>query len=153
MAVDDEMQVTDAVHLDRRNRLTSALGQRQPLPSLPDTARGGPEVPVEVAPGIYRAHHGIQPDRLQPQRPLPGAPQRRDHLVEGQDEVDVIGLTAQPAGQPGQDLAAPGTQERVLDIGPRESGLRHGIARPASRRRPWYPALLARGGATPRTPR
>ena len=39
----------------------------------------------------------------------------------GQDEVDVVGLAAQPLGQLGQDLPAPDAQEVVLDVGLRQA--------------------------------
>src|SRR6266568_511481 len=47
VAVDHEMPVADAVDLDRRDRFTAALGQRQPLPAEPRPVGGGPEAPVE----------------------------------------------------------------------------------------------------------
>jgi hypothetical protein len=67
MAIPDEVQITDAVHVDGRDRLAPALGQRQPLPPLPHPARRGPEAAVEVAPRIHGADHGVQPDGLQAQ--------------------------------------------------------------------------------------
>ena len=48
-----------------------------------------------------------------PEGPLAPAAQRGDDLVERQDQVDVVGLPAQPVGEPGQHLVAPGTQEVV----------------------------------------
>jgi hypothetical protein len=57
--VDHEMPVADAVDLDRRDRFTAALGQRQPLPAEPHPVGGGPEAPVEVAAPLGRADDGV----------------------------------------------------------------------------------------------
>jgi hypothetical protein len=70
VTVADEMPVAHPVHLDRRDRRTAPLSQRQPLPAGPDPASGGPEAAVEVAPRAGGAHDGVEPDRLQPQLPL-----------------------------------------------------------------------------------
>jgi hypothetical protein len=67
VTVADEMPMTHAVDLDRRDRLTAPLGQRQPLPAGPEPARGGPEAAVEVAPRAGGADDRVQPDCLQPQ--------------------------------------------------------------------------------------
>ncbi len=120
MPVEHEVQVADAVHVDGRDRLTAALGQGQPLPALPDPARGGPEPAVEVPGGVHGAHHGVQLDHLQAQLALAGHPERGDDLVERQDEVDVVRFPAQPLRQPGQHLPPPGTLEVVLHVGPGE---------------------------------
>ena len=123
MPVGDEVQVTDAVHVDGRDRLTAALGQGQPLPALPDPAGGGPEPAVEVPGGVHGAHHGVELDHLQAQLALAGHPERGHDLVERQDEVDVVRFPAQPLGQPGQHLAPPGTLEVVLHVGPGKPGI------------------------------
>ena len=117
------MQVTDAVHVDGRDRLAPALGQGQPLPAFPDPARGGPEPAVEVPGGVHGAHHRVELDHLQAQLALAGHPECGHDLVERQDEVDVVRFPAQPLGQPGQHLAPPGTLEVVLDVGPGEPGI------------------------------
>ena len=123
MPVDHEMEVPNAVDVDGRDRLTAALGQGQSLPAFPDPARGGPEPAVEVPAGIDRAHHGVQLDHLQTEFPLAGHPERGDDVIEGQDEVDVVRLAAQPLGQPGQGLAPPGTLEVVLYVGAGKPGV------------------------------
>jgi hypothetical protein len=123
VAVLDEVQVPDPVHVDGRDRLAAPLRQRQPLPSLPHAARCGPESAIEVFLRIRGADHGIQPDGLQAERPLALQAEGRDDLVEGENEVDVIRLAAQPAGEPREHLAAPHAKEVILDVGPRETGL------------------------------
>ena len=70
VTVADEMPMAHAVDLDRRDRLTAPLGQRQPLPAGPDPARGGPEAAVEVAPRAGGADDRVEPDCLQPQLAL-----------------------------------------------------------------------------------
>src|ERR1022692_4586049 len=80
-------------------------------------------MPVEIAAGIDRADDGITTDRLQPELPLALRAESRDDLVERQDQIDVVRLSAQPVRQPGQYLAAPGAQEVVLRIGARKAGL------------------------------
>src|SRR6266571_3182152 len=104
VAVAHEMQAPDAVHLDRRDRRTAPLCQRQLLPAFPHPAGGGPEVPVEV------------------QLPLAAPPERAGDLGERQEAAAVSGLAAQAAGERGQDLAAPGPLEVVLGVCAGESG-------------------------------
>jgi hypothetical protein len=52
MAVDHEVQLADAVHVDRRNRLAAPLGKREPLPPLPHPPAGGAEPAVEITAGV-----------------------------------------------------------------------------------------------------
>jgi hypothetical protein len=66
VTVADEMPLAQSVDLDRRDRLTAPLGERQPLPAGPDPARGGPEAAVEVAPHAGGADDRVEPDCLQP---------------------------------------------------------------------------------------
>src|SRR6266581_5721704 len=95
MAVVHEMQVAYAVHLDRRDRRTAPLCQRQLLPAFPHSVGGGPEVPVEVAPRVDRADDRVQPYGLQAQGPFAAPAERAGDLVERQDAVAVMGLVAQ----------------------------------------------------------
>ena len=74
VTVANEMPMAHAVDLDRRDRLTAPLGQRQPLPAEPDPARGGPEAAVEVTPRAGGAHDRVEPDCLQPQLRWPRQP-------------------------------------------------------------------------------
>ena len=66
--------------------------------------------------------------------PLAAPAERGDHLVERQDQVDVVRLPAQPLGQPGQHLAAPGPQEVVLHVRAREPGVSGTTPPPCSAR-------------------
>src|ERR1022692_1084199 len=110
-------------------------------------------MPVEIAAGIDRADDGITTDRLQPELPLALPAESRDDLVERQDQIDVVRLSAQPVCQPGQDLAAPGAQEVVLRIGARKAGLSGhgpGLARfPITRPGPARPGPARPGPARP----
>src|SRR5260370_27748772 len=60
MPVADEMLAAHAVYLDRRDRRTAPLRQRQLLPAFPHPVGGGPEVPVEVVPLLGRADDRVQ---------------------------------------------------------------------------------------------
>ena len=137
MAVLHEVQVTDAVHVDGRDRLTTALGERQPLPPLPDPAVGRPEPAVEVPAGIHGPDDRLQPDRLEAEAALALAAQRRDDVVQRQDHVDVVGCPPQSLREPRQRLAAPRAQEVILDI-------RAGEARVHRHRRPFGATRPAR---------
>src|SRR5580704_16141620 len=123
MAVAHEMLVADPVDLDRRNRLTAPLGQRQPFPPVPRPTGRGPEPAVEVAPRVDRADDRVHRYRLQPQPPLAAPAERADDLVKRHDTAAVTAPAAQAAAQRRQDLAPPGPQEVVLDVCPRESGI------------------------------
>ncbi len=123
MAVLHEVQAADAVHVDGRDRLAAPLGQGQPLPPLPDARGGGPEPAVEIPGRVDGADDRIQPDGLQAKLALAAHPQGGDDLVQRHDEVDVIGFAAQPVGEPGQRLPAPGALEVVLDVGLGEAGV------------------------------
>src|SRR5579859_1156113 len=125
MAVADEMLAADPVHLDRRDRRTAALGQRQLFPARAHPVGRGPKVPVEVAAGIDRADDRVQRYRLQAQGPLAAHAERADDFVESQEAVAVLGPAAQAVGQRFGDLAPPGPQKVVLDVCLRESGIEH----------------------------
>ena len=83
MAVLHEVQVTDPVHLDRRDRLTAPLGQRQPLPALPHPPARRPEPPVEVAGRVDRADDRVKPDRVQPEPALAALAERASTSSSG----------------------------------------------------------------------
>jgi hypothetical protein len=123
MAVVDEVQAADAVDLDRRDRRTASLRQRQLRLAFSYPAGGGPKVPVEVAPLFGRAGDRVYRYRLQAQVPLATPSERAGDFVERHEAVAASGLVAQAAGHCGQDLAAPGPQEVVLGVCPRESGI------------------------------
>ena len=57
------------------------------------------------------AHVRTEPDRSQPGEVLALVTESGDHLLEREDQVDVVGLTAQLVGQLGQHLTAPQAQE------------------------------------------
>ena len=99
VSVDDEVQGADAVHLDRRHRVAAAHRGRDPLPAAPNPSRSRSEVAVELTPGaVHGADDRIELDGLQPEPALAAVPERLDDLVEGEDQVDVVGLAAQTSG-------------------------------------------------------
>src|SRR5262249_19582589 len=85
--VGDEMQAAHAVDLDRRNRRTAPLRQRQLLPAFPHPVGGGPEMSVEVASLLGRADDRVQRYRLQAQLPLAAHADRAGDLIKWQQTV------------------------------------------------------------------
>ena len=91
---------------------------------------------------VHGADHGVQLDRLQAERPLAAQPERGDHLVERQDQVDVVGLAgaaAGPAGPAPGGGGRAGSRSRRRPGGTRSQrgtpvalGVRFGAGRPAS---------------------
>ena len=127
VAVHDEVQVPDAVHVDRRKGHAAPLREIQPLPSLPHPVGGGPELAVEVAPGVDGPGHGVELDGLQAKVVFATPAQGGDYLVKQQNAADVAGLAAQPASEPGEHLPPPGPVEVVFDIYPQQTGVKvHG---------------------------
>ena len=117
VAVDDEVQVADAVDVDRRHVGAAAHRGRDPLPAPPDPVRGRPEAAVEVpARAVDGADDRVEIDRPQAEAALAAAPERLDHLVEGEDEVDVVGLAPQPGGEAGELVAPTGAAEVGLGV-------------------------------------
>ena len=95
VTVAHEVQVADPVDVDRWHGLAAALGQREPLPPLADPCRGRAEPAVEVAARVDRADDGVELDHLEAEDALALEAERGHHLVERQDEVDVVGLAAE----------------------------------------------------------
>jgi hypothetical protein len=48
---------------------------------------------------------------------------RASTTSEREDEVDVVGLAAEPLGQPGERVPPAGAEEVVLDVGPVQAGV------------------------------
>ncbi len=93
MAVADEMQLPDAVQIDRRERLPAPGCCGEPLEALPGLAARRPEVAVEAADPVGRADDRVEGDRLQAQRDDLARTERGDHLVVRQQQVDVTRAT------------------------------------------------------------
>src|SRR6266571_7786157 len=121
MAVADEVLAADAVHLDRGDRRAAPLRQRELLPAFPRPVGGGPEVPVEGGQRAGRADDTVHRYRLQADVLLTSPSEPPGDLIKPQEAVAVM-LAAQAACQRGHDLVPPGSQELVLDVGPRKSG-------------------------------
>jgi hypothetical protein len=84
VAVLDEVQAADAVHLDRRDHRAALFSLIERLPPLPVAVRDGPESMVEVARLLDRPDYRIQPDGPQAQVELTAEAQRADQLAEPQ---------------------------------------------------------------------
>ena len=87
-----------------------------------------------------------------PSRRSPRRPSAATHLVERQDDVDVVRRPAQSLDHPGQHLAAPDPQEVVFHVGARESGVSGHRAARRSRvpaRRPGLAPEVARPARSP----
>jgi hypothetical protein len=91
VAVDDEMQVANAVDVDRRHRASAPAGRGDALPPSSGPRRRRAKPAVELgAPAIDSADDRVERDGLQPQMPLAGATERRHHLLERQHERHVV---------------------------------------------------------------
>ena len=102
--------------------------------------RGGAEAAVELAPrAVDRADDRVEVDRLQAETTLAAPPERLDHLVEGQDQADVVGLAAQPGGEP-RELLAPA---RAAEVGLRVLGRKASVGTPSG-----YDEMNHRGRAS-----
>ena len=116
MAVAHEVQVADAVDVDRRHRLAAALRLRDALPALAQARRRRAEVAVELARAVDGPDDRVDVDHLQSQRALAGPAERLDDLLERQDHGDVVGLAAQAGREQRQRPPAPGTREVRLGV-------------------------------------
>jgi hypothetical protein len=101
MAVLDEVQFTDPVHVDRGHRLAAATRRRNPFPTTPHSLRGGSELPVEF-PVVTRdgADDRVKANVLEAEIALPSPAQRRRNLLEGQHRRDVVRLEAKAGDDP-----------------------------------------------------
>ena len=119
VAVAHEVQVPDAVDVDRWHRLATALRLRDALPALAQPRRRRVEVAVEVARAVDGADDRVDvDDAASPSGALAGAAERLDDLLEREDHADVVGLAAQARRQQRQGPAAPGAGEVRLGVRP-----------------------------------
>jgi len=125
VAILDEVELTDPVDVDRRHALAGPHRRCDALPPLADAVGGRPETAVEVTSAVHRADDRVEFDRLDAEALLPCTSERREHLVERQDLVDVVGLPPQAIGEPPRDLSAPGPREVRLRVLTVESGVGH----------------------------
>jgi hypothetical protein len=84
MAVLDEMQLADAVDVDRGHRLAPPACRSDPLPPALQPVRARAKQPVELAvAAVDGADDRFEADHLQPQVALSDPAQRRhDHIEE-----------------------------------------------------------------------
>jgi hypothetical protein len=116
VTIADEMQVADTVDGDRRHPPAAALRHVDPLPALAKPVRRGPEAAVEVGGAIDAPDDAAKLDRLQPDPSLTRPAEGGDDLVERQDQIDVVGLAAQPPREPRQHLAPPRALKVALGV-------------------------------------
>jgi len=109
-----EVQLPDAVDVDRRHRLAAPLGGRDALPARPQAARGRAEAAVELAPAIDRADDRVERDRLAAEAALAGPAEGLENLLEWQDQVEVAGLAPKAVGEPCERAPATGAVEVEL---------------------------------------
>jgi hypothetical protein len=86
------------------------------------------ELAVELPRAVHRADDRVQRDDLRAEPALAGAPERVDHLLEREDDVDIAGLAPQPAHDARHRPAPARAQEVVLDVGADEAGANHALA-------------------------
>ena len=103
----DEIHVADLVDLDRRHSTRPGAGHARRAPSVPDPGREvGRKLRSKLAGTVDRPDDRVERDRLQAEPSLSSAPERLDHLLEGEDQIDVAGLTPQARRKPRQHPAA-----------------------------------------------
>ena len=128
VAVPHEVHVADAVQRDRRDGVASALGRSQAKPAFPYPTGRRAELTVEVSWAVNGSDDALDRDELKPDVALTNRAESVHHLVEGQDEADIIGFTPEALRQAHHDLASAGPLEVVLGVGVRESGASgHGV--------------------------
>lgn len=81
VAILDEVHVADEVHVDRRDRRAAPLRQVEALPALPHPVGGGPELSVEVVPGVDGSGHRVELNGPQAKAAFPAPAQDGDHFV------------------------------------------------------------------------
>ena len=85
VAILDEVQLADPVHVDRRHRLAAATRRRDSLPAPAHARRGGAELAVElVVAACHRTDDAVQSDLVNADVALAATAQRGDHLLERQ---------------------------------------------------------------------
>ena len=123
VAVLDEVQLADAVHVDRRHRLAAPARRGDALPASAQLRRHGPELAVELADApVDAADDRVERDRLHAEVVLGAAPERRDDLLEREHRRDVVGLVAQAGGDAREGAAPALAGEGRLRVLLRESG-------------------------------
>jgi hypothetical protein len=123
VAVLDEVQAADAVHLDRRDHHAVPSGLIDQLPALPVPVRGGPEPAVEAGRLLGGSDYRVQPDGPQPQGVFAAESQHADDLVEPQ-QAGIVRFAAQPADQLVQHMPPAGPGEIVRRVYPRHAGVK-----------------------------
>ena len=136
---------------DRRHRLAAALGGAMRSQRSPHPVGRGPELAVEVAGAVHRAHDRVQRDHLEAELVLVGPPERLDDLLEGEDQVDVARLAPQPG--PRELAHARGGRAGSRSGRPRRRGRCRGASLSVSRaaRQTRWPAVIAQPSAAPRS--
>jgi hypothetical protein len=122
VAVLHEVELTDAVDVDRRHGLALALREVDALPALAHARRCGAEAAVELARAVHRADDRVERNGLLAEAPLADAPERSRHLLEGEDVVHVVGA-AEPGGQAREGAPPARAAEVGLSVGAREAGV------------------------------
>jgi hypothetical protein len=129
VSVLDEVQLADAVDVDRGQRLAAAHRGGDALPARADSPGGGAELAVEVARAVDGSDDRVERDHLQPELALTRTPERRYDLLERQDHVDVARLAAQAVRDARQGSPASHPKEVVLGVGGVQAGAGHGLCR------------------------
>src|SRR5436309_7959154 len=101
VAVADEVRLADPVGLDRGQWLAAAHRGRNPLPARAHARRRGAERAIEAGGAVDGADDRGDGDHPDADVALADAPERRDDLVEWQDQVEVAGPARCARSQPG----------------------------------------------------
>jgi len=92
VAIAHEVQLADAIDVDRRHRLPAPLRLGDALEARSHARRSRAKRTVELLAAIDGSHDRVDRDDLDPEVALADPAERLDDLVEGQDDVDVAGL-------------------------------------------------------------
>src|SRR5918994_4188449 len=107
MSVLHEVQVADAVDVDRRHRRSTPARHGNALPPSANTTGCWPEPPIElVAAPIDRPDDRVERDLSHTEIALTDAPQRRDHRLEREHDRYVVTFAPQAGRELVQSLAA-----------------------------------------------
>jgi hypothetical protein len=96
MAVLNEVQLADAVDIDRGHRLAPPAGRSDSLPPALQPAGARAKEPVEItAAAVNRADDRLQRDHLQAEVVFGDPSQDGDHVIEGQHRQRAVALHRQ----------------------------------------------------------
>jgi hypothetical protein len=124
VAVLDEVQLPDAVDVDRGQRLAASACRSDPLPPVLESVRARPKSPIELAAvATDGTHDRVQRDLPEPEVTFPDSSQSGHHFIEAQQRHRILVLECQARGEPRDGLATAFAGERRGGVDFRESNV------------------------------